>query len=248
MIVRVEDLNFKEHGLALCYPRPKPKEFEDRLGELKALGVEALEFSGKKLIGRLQVLGKGTSALILIARRGEERFALKVRRVDSGKPDVSHEAELTMLANRVGVGPKLYGSTKNMLLMELVDGLTLWEWFGRLENADVRVRRLLTEILRQCRRLDEAGIDHGELSRAHKHVLVRAGDIPCILDFEKASVRRRPANVTSIAQFLLIKGWTAAKIGETLKVDRGELLKRLKAYKAYPSEENFRKILSLIAP
>ena len=43
--------------------------------ELKELGVEALEFSGGKLLGKLQVLGKGNSAVILKAYKGLEKFA-----------------------------------------------------------------------------------------------------------------------------------------------------------------------------
>jgi len=250
MLVRLEQLNFKEHGLVLCYPRPSKAEFEVRLKELHQLGVEALEFSGGKLIGRLQVLGKGNSALILTAWAGGEKFALKVRRIDSGKPDVSHEAQLTRAANEVGVGPKLYASTRNMLLMELIEGLNLLKWLGLPNGKPPRkgeVLGFLSNILWQCKRMDAAGIDHGELSRALKHVVIKRDGKPCILDFEKASLRRRPSNVTSLTQFLLLKGMIASKITQILgPLNKQDLIRRLKDYKANPLDENFQKILSFL--
>ncbi|RLI24994.1 MAG: serine/threonine protein kinase [Candidatus Hecatellales archaeon] len=252
MLVKIGELSFEEHGLILCYPRPSPSEFEGRLGELQRLGVEALEFTGGKSLGKLQVLGKGNSALVLVAWAGGRRFALKVRRVDSGKPDVSHEAELTRAANGVGVGPRLHASTENMLLMELVEGLNLPAWLGLPDGRPPdgkTVRSFLLKVLQQCRRLDLAGIDHGELSRASKHVMVKSGGEPCILDFEKASLKRRPSNVTSLSQYLLLRGSPITlRIAEALGglPDKEKILERLRGYKAEPTSENFGKILNLL--
>jgi len=250
MLVKLERLSFEEHGLVLCYPKPSRGEFEARLSELRQLGVEALEFSGGKLVGRLHVLGKGNSALIVKAWARGERFALKVRRLDSGKPDVAHEAELTRAANRVNVGPRLHASTLNMLLMELVEGLSLPAWLGLPGGKPPgreEVSSFLSKALWQCRRLDEAGIDHGELSRASKHIIVRRNCEPCIIDFEKASLKRRPSNVTSLTQFFLLKGAVASRITEVLGfISREDLIRRLRDYKVNPSNESFKSILSLI--
>jgi len=250
MLVKLERLSFEEHGLVLCYPKPSKTEFENRLGELRQLGVEALEFSGGKLVGRLHVLGKGNSALIVKAWIEGGRFALKVRRMDSGKPDVSHEAELTRAANRVNVGPRLHASTLNMLLMELVEGLSLPAWLSLSGGKPPRreeVSSFLSKVLWQCRRLDEAGIDHGELSRASKHIIVRMDGEPCILDFEKASLKRRPSNVTSLTQFFLLKGVIAERVTGILgAISREGLIGRLRDYKANPSNKSFQNILNLI--
>ena len=247
--VKLEDLTFEEHGFLLCYPKPSPEEFEQRLRELEELGVEALELSGGKQLGKFQVLGKGTSALVLKALKGGERFALKVRRVDAGRPSLLKEAELTLKANQVKVGPKLHAFTVNMLLLELVEGELFLEWLRRLE-AKPEHRRLalnfLSELLLQCRRLDQVGIDHGELSRASKHVLVR-GVSPVILDFGKASVERRPANVTAITQFLVVKRAASLELERILGVSwpREKVFQALREYKFNPSEEAFQRVLRL---
>jgi len=81
--------------------------------------------------------------------------------------------------------------------------------------------------------MDAYGLDHGELSRAHKNVIISKDDIPKILDFESASLMRRPSNFTSLAQYLFIGGSIAKKMVRVLgPVDKAELLKCLRDYKA----------------
>jgi putative serine/threonine protein kinase len=81
--------------------------------------------------------------------------------------------------------------------------------------------------------MDAYGLDHGELSRAHKNVIVSDDDSPKILDFESASVMRRPSNFTSLTQYLFLGGSIAKKMTRLMgPVDRDELLKCLRDYKA----------------
>ena len=85
--------------------------------------------------------------------------------------------------------------------MQLIDGDLLQDWL-KLTERKAAVRKVLVEILEQCCRLDEAGLDHGELSKAPKHLLVDKADKPFIVDFETASMERRVTNVTSVCQYL----------------------------------------------
>src|SRR3990170_3084464 len=102
-------------------------------------------------------------------------------------------------------------------------------WRGRKK----RVKTTVKTMLEQCRKLDSLGLDHGELSRAHKNVLVTGDDRPWILDFESASISRRPSNFTSLTQYLFLGGGMARKVCRVLgPVEREELLKCLRRYKA----------------
>jgi putative serine/threonine protein kinase len=249
-LIQVEKLSFEDYGFILCYPRPSLEEFNRRILELKSLGVETLDFSGGKKVGDFQVLGKGTSAIIIKAFKDGKCYALKIRRIDSGKPNMRHEAELTKSANNVGVGPILEASTENILLMEFVEGESFIDWLWKLgENQENKISLLafLHRLFRQCRILDLAGIDHGELSRASKHIIVQRTLEPCILDFEKASLKRRVANVTSIAQFLFLKGKVAEKIQKILgRKDESMIIRRLRSYKNSFSEDDFQLMLNLL--
>ncbi len=125
------------------------------------------------------------------------------------------------------------GGTADILAMELVEGLSLPAWLESLKGRGrrTRVRSIVRLLLEQCLRMDTYGLDHGELSRAHKNVIV-SNDNATILDFESASLTRRPSNLTSLAQYLFIGGSIAKKMVRVLgPVDRDELLKCLRNYK-----------------
>jgi putative serine/threonine protein kinase len=227
----------------ICYPKPSRPELRRRLKELQKLGIEAIEFSGEKAAFNVNVLGKGCVGIVVKAYRGLEILAVKIRRVDADRSRMQHEAEMLKKANSVDVGPKYLGVSKNFLLMQFIEGKLLPRWL-ELTRKKLETRRVLREILEQCWRLDEAGIDHGELSHAPKHVLVDDNGKPFIVDFETASLNRKPSNVTSICQFLFIGGVVAKKVAEKLgERDKKAIIKALKGYKACRSRENFERIL-----
>ena len=90
-------------------------------------------------------------------------------------------------ANAAGVDHKFIAVSNNFLLSQLVDSDLLADWL-ETHNDKTLVRKVLVDILEQCWRLDETGLDHGELSKAPKHLLVDKADKPFIVDFVTASV------------------------------------------------------------
>ena len=78
-------------------------------------------------------------------------------------------------------------------------------WWIEENRRLTLVRHVLRDVLEQCWRLDEAGLDHGELSRAPKHIIMDLKSNSRILDFETASTSRKVSNVTSICNFLFIE-------------------------------------------
>jgi predicted Ser/Thr protein kinase len=92
--------------------------------------------------------------------------------------------------------------------------------------------------------LDHAGLDHGELSRAPKHIIIDTADKPHIVDFETASTMRRTSNVTSISQYLFMKSQLAGILRRKLgKVDQELLVATLRSYKHRPTRQNFEALL-----
>jgi putative serine/threonine protein kinase len=112
------------------------------------------------------------------------------------------------------------------------------------DRSRKRVKNVLREVLEQCWRLDEAGLDHGELSHAPKHIIVDMVDRPFIVDFETASLNRKPSNVTSITQFLFISGMVAEKVRQKIgEKDNNAIIEALRRYKAEGSRRSFEEIL-----
>ena len=219
----------------VAYPSGDPDEVESRIRQLEQLEITGLDFQGRLKTDRLSILGKGVVGIVVIGLRGNRRIAVKIRRVDARRPSLIQEAELLKIANSQNVGPECLGGAADVLAMELVEGLSLPSWLESLKGRGrrTRVRSVVKPLLEQCLRMDAYGLDHGELSRAHKNVIISNDDIPRILDFESASLMRRPSNFTSLAQYLFLGGSIAKKMIRVLgPVDREELLKCLRDYKA----------------
>lgn len=245
-VVTLDKLEDEKFGMIICYPKYDPEELKKRVEEMKHLGINSLEFTGEKLIFNVPVLGKGYVGIVILAHTKSGKAALKIRRVDADRSRMRHEAEMLKKANSACVGPRLIGFTDNLLLMEFIDGILIPKWITALSNeeAKLRVRKVLRDLLEQAWRLDESGLDHGELSQASKHIIVTHRDKACILDFETSSIIRRVSNVTSLSQYLFMRSNIAENVKEKIvKIEEDELIKSLREYKRNRSRENFEKIL-----
>ena len=238
--VALEDLMKEPYASILCYPRASEAELQSRVGELGGLGVEAVEFAGKGSASNVPVLGKGYVGIVVAAHLKGQRLALKIRRIDADRASLHHEAEMLVKANSVQVGPNLVSHSDNFLLMQLIEGdlLPVWLETGREREA---VRKVLADILGQCWRLDSVGLDHGELSKAPKHLIVDYAGHPWIFDFETASATRKPANVTAVCQYLFLGGSVVAKsVNDAFgKRDTAEVREALRRYKKERTPESF---------
>lgn len=245
-LVSLERLSEEKYSKVLCYPKRDLNELKRRLNELGKLKVTAVEFAGEKSVFDIRVLGKGYVGIVVAAYTNRGKVALKIRRVDADRTDMRREAQMLRKANAVGVGPHLLNVTENFLVMEFIDGKLLPQWVEGLKGRGTRskIRKALRGVLEQCWTLDKAGLDHGQLSRAPKHVIIDEENGPHIVDFETASISRRVSNVTSICQYLFIGSQAAKKIKRKLgEVNRLQLIDTLKNYKKQRTRENFEKIL-----
>jgi putative serine/threonine protein kinase len=99
------------------------------------------------------------------------------------------------------------------------------------------IRAVATALLDQCFSLDVAGLDHGELSRLARHVII--AEKPYIIDFESASNKRKTCNVTA-AQSIFLFGLVADRVRGILgNTDRQKVIYALKTYKHFHTRANF---------
>ena len=79
----------------LCFPKVKESEVKKRLKELKKLGVTHVSFTGPLQIEKCHILGKGYVGMVVLAKKNNEIVALKIRRIDSPRKNMSNEANNT---------------------------------------------------------------------------------------------------------------------------------------------------------
>jgi putative serine/threonine protein kinase len=246
--VPVDQLTQEPYTSVLCFPKPNETDLQSRIEELRSLGVSSLEFSGKSSVYgvALPVLGKGFVGIVVIANLNGKHVAVKIRRLDAYRVDLLHEAEMLRKANMAKVGPKLIAASKNFLLMQLIDGDLLPAWLNANKHK-AHAQVVFVEVLRQCYRLDEINLDHGELSKAPKHVIVDRRLKPWILDFETASDVRKPSNVSAMGSFLFTSsGEVARNVATTLgERKKGEIVEAMKNYRKERTRLSFERVLQV---
>ena len=226
----------------LCFPKVKELEIEKRLKELKKLGVTHVSFTGTLQIEKCCILGKGYVGMVVLAKKDNNVVALKIRRIDSPRKNMSNESKLLQTVNKLEIGPKFIKNSKNFLVMEYISGEKIIDWAKKDETKAKEIRSVLNNVLRECYLLDDAGVDHGELSTIDKHVIVGKNK-NTIIDFESSSINRKPSNVTGATQGILIGTGLAKIIQKKIKLPTKEtIINLIRQYKKNPTLENFEKI------
>jgi putative serine/threonine protein kinase len=244
-----EELEIRSPKLVplITYPHYSEYEYKDRIIEMESLGITSIILGGgggKTIINSAHVAGKGCVGIVVKSKVGSKVCALKIRRTDADRKTMDNEARLHKMANSAGVGPILEGHTKNLIAMEYVSGQSIVDWAGNKNKATKsKMRTVATAVLEQCFSLDAAGLDHGELSRLARHVII--SDRPYIIDFESASTTRKTCNVTAAAQSIFLYGIIANKVKKILgNTDREKtIIHALRTYKHFHTRANFVAVL-----
>src|ERR671916_848258 len=238
------ELDIKSSSLIplITYPRFSESEYKDRIIEMKSLGITSIILGGKTIVNGAHIAGKGCVGIVVKAKSRGEVCALKIRRTDANRETMDNEVHLHKMANSACVGPSLEEHTKNLIVMEFVAGQSIMDWVVNNNVTESKMWTLAVAILEQCFSLDIAGLDHGELSRLIRHVIV--SDRPYIIDFESASTTRKTCNVTAAAQSLLLYGIVANKVKKIMgNTDKEKVIQALRTYKHFTTRANFDAVL-----
>ena len=246
--ISIKKLSKKPYSKILGYPKPTIRQVNSRILELEKLNIKSISFTGPTTIGKLGILGKGYVGVVVLAKRGNKKVALKIRRLDSQRSEMKSEAKLLKLVNTVGVGPKLYDSSKNFVIMEYLEGEKIGNWIDSLKGAGStkKLKNVIKAVLEDCFRLDQIGFDHGELSSISKHVIIGDGK-STLIDFESSSTKRRVSNVTSITQGIFIGSGIAKKVQRIYRAPSKEkIIQVLRIYKKEQSRDSFENLLKIL--
>ncbi|MDX1595779.1 MAG: RIO1 family regulatory kinase/ATPase [Nitrosopumilaceae archaeon] len=246
--IPLKNLRNKPYSTIIGYPKATKNQIERRIKELEKLRVKSVAFYGPSTVNNLQILGKGYVGIVVLAKRGTKIIALKIRRTDSQRKEMNRESELLKIANSVNVGPKLIDVSKNFVLMEYLEGEKIGNWIKELngKGSTKKVKHVIKRVLEDCFRLDQIGLDHGELSSISKHLIVNKEKVTMI-DFESSSTKRHVSNVTSATQAIFIASGIAKKVHRIYKIpSKQKIINVLRQYKGEPTREKFEGVLKIL--
>jgi predicted Ser/Thr protein kinase len=184
---------------------------------------------------KITQLAKGWSSYIwLVKDECGKEFVLKEVREKSPRKDLAErEGKMLMLANTVGVGPKIkeVNFEENFVAMEYIKGKKLYDWIESNEFEKVKAEELyefIKALYRQLYALDKVHLSHNQL-QVGKNILVKeiledskTKYIPVIIDFEKSSIKENN-HTKNIGQadamlFYNPNGMLAQKVREKLNL------------------------------
>lgn len=243
------DPNLSNLAKIVAYPHLSTNEFIKRIGEMQDLGITDVVLGGNTQIGKVSILGKGSVSIVLKIRIKNKTYALKIRRTDANRKTMLREASVHQIVNTIGIGPKLFKFSENLIIMELIDGLSIIDWIRQQHLDKHKVLNIVTNILNQCFILDMANINHGELNNLNYHIIISYSERVSIIDFESTSLnRRRSNNVTSASQSLFISGIISHYINNTLNLmSKDNIIEKLRTYKRDQNITNFKSLIQTIS-
>jgi putative serine/threonine protein kinase len=243
------DPNLSNLARIISYPNLNTNELIKRIGEMQDLGITDMVFEGNTQIGKVSILGKGSVSIVLKVRIKNKIYALKIRRMDANRRTMLREASVHQIVNTIGIGPKLFKFSENLIIMEFIDGLSIIDWIRQQCLDKYRVLNIVTNILKQCFILDMANINHGELSNLNYHIIVSYSDRVSIIDFESTSLNRKKSNnLTSASQSLFISGIISHYINDILNLlSKDSIIEKLRAYKRDQNVTNFDSLIQTLS-
>jgi len=246
--ISINEFSKEPYSEILGYPKCSKRQLNSRIVELEKLKINSIAFTGPTTIGKLKILGKGYVGIVVLAKRENDKVALKIRRLDSQRAEMKSEAKFLRLVNSVNVGPKLYDYSKNFVVMEYLDGEKIGQWILSLKGpgSSKKLKTVIKLILEDCFKLDQIGFDHGELSSISKHVIV-GSKRPSLIDFESSSINRKTSNVTSITQAIFIGSGMEKRIKTIYKIpSKVKIIESLRNYKKEKTRTNFDNLLKVL--
>jgi putative serine/threonine protein kinase len=243
------DPNLSNLAKIVSYPHLSTSEFIKRIGEMQDLGITDVVLGGNTQIGKISILGKGSVSIVLKIRIKNKTYALKIRRTDANRKTMLREASVHQTVNTIGIGPKLFKFSENLIIMEFIDGLSIIDWIRQQHLEKRKVLNIVTNILNQCFILDMANINHGELNNLNYHIIISHSERVSIIDFESTSLnRRRSNNVTSASQSLFISGIISHYINNILNLmSKDSIIEKLRTYKRDQNITNFESLIQTIS-
>lgn len=172
----------------------------------------------------MEFLAKGKRSYVY--REGD--VVVKVEREDSQAINrIQNEAFWLKELNKKGIGPKFIKLEGNQVFMEFIDGERIMDF---AENASKEnLKKVLLDLLEQCRTMDKMKVNKLEMNHPLKHVLVRDNKV-IMIDFERCKRTENPKNVTQVCQFL------------SRYFNISGILEKAKDYKENFSEESYKEI------
>ncbi|MEK6907492.1 MAG: hypothetical protein AABW45_03105 [Nanoarchaeota archaeon] len=156
---------------------------------------------------------------------------------------IKNEVKWLKVLNKHSIGPRLISYNKSSFRYKFIKGDFIINFINK--NKKGIVKKILIDVLRQCRIMDKLNVNKKELHKPIKHIIIR-NNKAFMIDFERCFKSDKPKNITQFAQFIMSNNLKNILIDKGFKINKEKMLKSLIKYKHNQNDKNFKEILRLI--
>ncbi len=188
---------------------------------------------------------RGKRGLIFTGMKKKQKVAIKVKNpVSKAIGRIEIEGRWLKAANKNNIGPILLHASPDFVVYKFIEGMMIEDFILSKHKKDIKM--VLKRMLEQMRALDLMRVDKEEMHHPFKHIIVKKGNLPVLIDFERCHVSLKPKNVTQFCQYLTNSYISNLLAEEGIMIDRERLQSNARTYKGEQSDENFQVILDEI--
>ncbi len=192
-------------------------------------------------ITNVHYFAKGKRGMVYKGNLEGKTICIKVKRKSQDTYErIRDESKFLQTLNKHNIGPKYLFSDKYHLVYEFVQGEHIKNYLEKASKE--RTKKVLINVLKQCKKMDELGINKEEMHHPVKHVLV--GEKITMIDFERCRFTEDPKNVTQFMQYIMMN----IPLLKTKKIDydSNKIISLTKEYKRERNDKSFKKILDYL--
>ncbi len=208
-------------------------EKSDFLTELESKGIT-----------HVKKLTKGHRGIIYTAKYKEKNIVVKAKLPESkAVARMANEARWLSFLNRHKIGPKFIMHIDDWFAYYYVDGIFFPEFIEKAKKSSIK--RIITDVFKQMKILDEKGINKEEMHNPYKHIIIK-NNKATLLDFERTHKAKKPHNVTQFCQYITSNAVYNVLIKKDFKFKKTKIRSLAAKYKKNMNEKNFKAIITAV--
>ncbi|MBI4918437.1 methyltransferase [archaeon] len=202
---------------------------------------EVLKKLEQEDITKVHYFAKGKRGMVYKGECEGKIVCIKVKRKANDTYErIRDESKFLQVLNKHNLGPKYLFSDQHHLVYEFVPGENIRDYLETASKEDAR--KVLITVLKQCKKIDELGINKEEMHHPVKHVII--GKKIVMIDFERCRFTEEPKNVTQFMQYIMMN--IPLLKNKKIDLDSNKIISLTKEYKREMNEKSFKRILSYL--
>jgi release factor glutamine methyltransferase len=194
----------------------------------------------------IKFYAKGKRGVVYRADYLGKKVAVKTENPASKAVEqIKNEINILRELNRYGIGPEIYFSDRNWLVMDFIEGELIGDFLKRASKSEIV--SVLKSILNTCSELDQLGINKQEMNHPRKHIIIDKKLHPVFIDFERARKTSRPKNVGQFVQYIISSNTSKILNEKRINMDKAKMIARVKDYLKEMNQASLDKIISGIS-